>query len=116
MRTFRLNNQVSVGGQPAEGDLQQLWREGFRSVVNFRDFNESDDQIPPDDEAQEAKSQRLHYFHLPTTVETLRPEIIDRFRAAYRNLPKPIFAHCATGKRAGAMALAQVACAQGMSD
>jgi uncharacterized protein (TIGR01244 family) len=115
MHALRLNGQVSIGGQPGGGDIQSLWRDGYRSIVNFRGQNETVDQTPPDDEGQEVKSQRMHYFHLPTTLETIRAEVIDRFRAAYQNLPKPIFAHCATGKRAAAMALALVACDQRMT-
>jgi uncharacterized protein (TIGR01244 family) len=115
MHAFRLNDQVSIGGQPIQGDFRLLRREGYRSIVNFRGQDETDDQTSPDDEAEEAKSERMHYFHLPTTLETIRADVIDRFRAAYQNLPKPIFAHCATGKRAAAIALAQVGCDQKMS-
>ena len=33
------------------------------------------------------------------------PELVDRFREKFPNLPKPVYAHCKSGKRAGAMVM-----------
>ena len=57
----------------------------------------------------------MKYVHLPTTSHTLTPDAFDRFRATFSNLRRPIYAHCATGKRAAAMVLAQFACQRQMS-
>jgi uncharacterized protein (TIGR01244 family) len=107
---YRIDESVSVGGQPDERDLPSLRRQGYRSVVNFRADGEVNDQWPPSEEGAEVEILGLKYFHLPTTMHTLTTEVVDCFRAAYPNLPRPVYAHCATGKRAAAMVLAQLAC------
>lgn len=113
---FRINDSLSVGGQPTEEDLPLLRREGYRSVVNFRADGETHDQWQPAEEGAKVEKLGLKYFHLPTLAHTLTTDVLDRFRAAYPNLPLPIYAHCATGKRAAAIVLAQLACQRSMTD
>ncbi|EMI18623.1 hypothetical protein RMSM_04451 [Rhodopirellula maiorica SM1] len=48
-------------------------------------------------------------------MQGISPEVVDRFREQYRKLPKPVFAHCKSGKRAGAMMMMHIAAEQGMS-
>jgi uncharacterized protein (TIGR01244 family) len=114
MFTFHINDSISVGGQPSEADLPYLRRQGYQTVVNFRDEDETGDQLPPQEEGNEVQSLGMKYVHLPTTGHTLTSEIFDRFRATFGNLPRPVYAHCATGKRAAALALALVACQRRM--
>jgi uncharacterized protein (TIGR01244 family) len=116
MHIHRVNEQVSIGGQPTEEEIEQLRREGYNTVINFRSAGEEADQLSPDDEREQVEGLKIRYFHLPTTLQTITSEHFDRFRAAYANLPKPVFAHCTSAKRAGAMVLAQLACERDMDD
>lgn len=116
MRIQRVNEQVSIGGQPTEDEIEQLRREGYNTIVNFRSADEEADQISPDEERERVEGLKIRYFHLPTTLQTITAEHIDRFRAAFENLPKPVFAHCTSAKRAAAIVLAQLACERDMDD
>ncbi len=112
---FRIDDSISVGGQPNSSDIPLLFREGYQTVINFRSDHEDSDQLQPAEEGDEVKTVGMRYVHLPTTLHTLTPEVFDRFRATLGDLPRPIYAHCATGKRAAALVLAQIACQHRMS-
>ena len=47
-------------------------------------------------------------------MKAMGPELVDEFREKYPQLPKPVFAHCKSGKRAGAMVMMHVAVEEGM--
>jgi uncharacterized protein (TIGR01244 family) len=112
---LRIDDSFSVGGQPNESDITLLRRQGYRTVVNFREEDETSDQMPPTEEGDEVQTLGMKYVHLPTTSHTLTSDIFDRFRATITYLPRPIFAHCATGKRAAALVLAVLACQRQMA-
>lgn len=113
---YRINDAISIGGQPCEDEIPALRRQGYQTVVNFRDDGETSDQLPPDAEGTEVQTLGMRYVHLPTVSHTLTPDIFDRFRATFGDLPRPIYAHCATGKRAAALVLAALACARRMGE
>jgi uncharacterized protein (TIGR01244 family) len=111
----KINDEVTVGGQPTEEQLQELARQGFKSVVNFRTEGEADQPVSPGEEGAQALAAGLEYLHLPVSMKALDPATVDQFRQRYRELPKPIFAHCKGGTRAGAMVMMHLASEQGMS-
>lgn len=112
---MKVNDEVTVGPQPAEAEIRQLQGEGFKSVVNFRTDGEEDQPLSPDDEASVVESAGMKYLNIPVSMQSMGPDLVDRFRAKYAELPKPVFAHCKSGKRAGAMVMMHVAVEQGMS-
>jgi uncharacterized protein (TIGR01244 family) len=112
---IKVNDQVSVGPQPSESDLNQLKLQGFESVVNFRTEGEEDQPVSPQEEKQVVEGARMQYLHLPVSMDSMAPERVDRFREQFQQLPKPVFAHCKSGKRAGAMVMMDVAVSQGMT-
>lgn len=115
MEIIRINDRISVGGQPNEDDLARLAAQGYRTVVNFRADGEENNQWAPSEEGHAAEALGMKYCQLPTFAHALTSEPIDRFRAAEGSLPGPIYAHCTSGKRAAAIALAQLACTQSMT-
>lgn len=115
MKTMKINDQVTVGPQPSEEQLQQLGHDGFKTVVNFRTPGEEDQPLSPDDEGDQVKAAGMNYLHVPVSMKSMGEERVDEFREAFPQLPKPIFAHCKTGKRAGAMVMMQMAIEQGMT-
>lgn len=115
MKTTTLHEQVTIGPQPSDGDLRDLPEMGFRSVVNFRNVGEDAEQLAPDTEGDLVRGMGLEYLHIPVSMKAMAAEAVDQFRAQYRDLPKPVFAHCKSAKRAGAMVLLHMAIEQGLT-
>lgn len=113
--TMKINDQVTVGPQPSELEIIQLSQEGFKSVVNFRTDDEKEQPLSPDAEGEHVKAAGLSYLNIPVSSKSMKPEIVDQFREQYAQLPKPVYAHCKSGKRAGAMVMMHVASEQGMT-
>lgn len=112
---MKINDQVTVGPQPSEEEINRLNQQGFKTVVNFRTDGEDEQPLSPDAEGEKVRAAGLEYLHIPVSMKSMGPELVDQFRAKYPDLPKPAFAHCKSGKRAGAMVMMHVAVEQGMS-
>jgi uncharacterized protein (TIGR01244 family) len=113
--TMKSNDQVTVGPQPSEQDIQQLSGQGFKTVANFRTEGEEEQPISPDAEGEKVKAAGMEYLHIPVSMDSMGPELVDQFREKYPDLPKPVFAHCKSGKRAGAMVMMNMAVEHGMT-
>ncbi len=112
---IKINDQVTVGPQPSEEDIKQLSQQGFKTVVNFRTEGEEEQPLSPDAEGEKVKAAGLEYLHIPVSMKSMGPELVDQFREKYPDLPKPVLAHCKSGKRAGAMVMMHMAVEQGMT-
>jgi uncharacterized protein (TIGR01244 family) len=110
-----IDDQLAIGPQPSEADLKQLAQEGYKTVINLRVSNEDEQMPAPEEEGDRVRGLSMEYLHLPVTLKQVRPEQVDNFRHAVEQLPKPIYVHCASGKRAGAFATMAVASRQGWS-
>ena len=115
MQTMKINDQVTVGPQPTEDELQKLGQQGFRSVVNFRTQGEEEQPLTPQAEGKKVRFAGMEYLHIPVSMKAMGPELVDQFREKFADLPKPVFAHCKSGKRAGAMVMMHMAVEQGMT-
>lgn len=113
--TMQINNQVTVGPQPSEQDIQQLSEQGFKTVVNFRTEGEDEQPLSPNAEGEKVQVAGMDYLNIPVAMKSMGPELVDQFRAKFDDLPKPVFAHCKSGKRAGAMVMMHMAVEQGMT-
>ncbi|MFW5681295.1 MAG: beta-lactamase hydrolase domain-containing protein [Pseudomonadota bacterium] len=112
----RINERLTVGkGHPDEGDLRDLARAGFRAVANLRTRGEPEQPLKPDEEGRWARQLGLAYLHFPVTSDDLETEVVDGFRAELDRLPRPLFAHCASGTRSGAFLVMHVAAETGLS-
>jgi uncharacterized protein (TIGR01244 family) len=107
MANLKLNDLMTIGGQPTAEDLKKLREQGFKTIVNFRTAGEDEQPMSPADEGKAVASLGLKYLHLP--VWKFKPEDVDQFRHELTNLPTPVFAHCKSGTRAGIMALLNMA-------
>lgn len=115
MEMMNINDDVSVGAQPTEEQLDQLARQGVKTVINFRTEGEEEQPLSPTVEGEKVRSLGMEYLHVPVSTKAMGPEVVDNFRAKYANLAKPIYAHCKSGKRAGAMVMMHLATEHGMS-
>ena len=96
---FRVNAQVSTGGQPTREQFATLKAEGVRGIVNLREPEEHNGA----EEATVAKGLGLHYISIPVKTAAPKDEQVETFLKATKD-PKifPLFIHCASGNRVGA--------------
>lgn len=107
------SNHVVALFTPDEAALRKAASVGFRSVVNFRTADEKGGLSLPD-ESRVAEAAGLNYLHHPVSADALDDELVDDFRRSLDDLPQPVLLHCASGKRAGAMALMMLAAENGL--
>ncbi|MEI4264202.1 beta-lactamase hydrolase domain-containing protein [Roseovarius sp. D0-M9] len=97
---------------PDVGTLEQAASAGAKTIVNFRASGE-EGGISPEEEHQQTERLGLNYLHHPVTADSLDAALVDDFRRSLDDLPQPVFLHCASGKRAGAMTLMALAADKG---
>lgn len=113
--TMQINDEMTVGGQPTEQEIKTLAKDGYKSVVNFRTEGEEDQPLSPGEEQRKVVAAGMQYLHVPVSMKSMDESKVDAFRKQLKSLPKPVFAHCKTGKRAGAMTMMHVAVETGMT-
>jgi uncharacterized protein (TIGR01244 family) len=99
----RLDAVVACGGatDPALA-FPELKKRGFRAVVNLRTAAEPDARL--DEEAAAASASSLTYLHLPLSSTSPDPAVIDRFlEAVAKPEHQPVYIHCASANRVGAV-------------
>jgi uncharacterized protein (TIGR01244 family) len=115
MNYFVILGDAIVGPQPTEEALRQLKEQGFQTVIDFRESNDKNQLLRPEEEARHARELGMLYFHLPICAKKLAEKEVDLFRRELDCLPKPVFAHCVEGERAGAMMMMACAVDRGLS-
>ena len=111
----KINDQITVSGQPTAEDFAQLKDDGFRTIVNLRTEGEDDQPMSPNEERQAVERAGMKYIHLPVSSATMGPETVDKFRAQLPNLEGPVLVHCHAGMRAGAFTMMATATEEGWS-
>jgi uncharacterized protein (TIGR01244 family) len=113
--TTKFSDQITVGPQPTEDELQKLQSRGFKTIVNFRHDGEDQQPLSPDAEGQRVEKLGMAYLHVPVSMSKLTPALVDQFRREFRNISKPVYAHCKLGTRAGLMVIMHTAVEQGLT-
>ena len=111
----KVTNDIFVGGQPSETDLYAIKAKGFKGIINLRDSSEQS-ILKPDQEESKAREMGFEYVHIPVTKETMGNETVEVISQKIEELKKgkaPVFIHCGSGRRAGAMALLHLAAENG---
>ncbi|MBB3209877.1 uncharacterized protein (TIGR01244 family) [Rhodopirellula rubra] len=112
---MKFNDELTVGAQPTEAEIKSMAADGFKAVINFRTEGEEDQPLSPDDEGDLVRSHGMEYLHVPVSIDEIDETKVDAVRRQYEALPKPVFAHCKSGKRAGAMMMMHTAVENDMS-
>lgn len=115
MNKIKINDRFSVGGQPTKEELQTLKDEGYKSIINLREDNETDQPISTEVEGKIAKELGLEYLNVPCNAKSMKNEQFDKIRKAFETMPKPIYVHCRSSLRAGACVMSQLAIENGIS-
>ena len=112
----QIDDRFAVGlSPPSAEDLSALSAKGYRSVVNLRCAEEQGQPLQPDQEGETVRSLGMEYRHVPVSGDALDHDLVDAFRDQVKDLPGPVYIHCATGKRAGAFTMMHLASDNGMS-
>jgi uncharacterized protein (TIGR01244 family) len=98
----RVDATVACGGAAEVATLDALKKDGFKSVINLRMASEPGANI--DQNQARAKALGLVYVHIPFSAGSPDPKVIDQFLAAIANTAnQPVFIHCASANRVGAV-------------
>lgn len=111
----KVTEEIFIGGQPRETDLNAIKAKGFRSVINLRPPSE-ESILKPEKERIRAEELGLEYVNIPVTWEIMNDETVRHVSEEIKKLEKekaPVFIHCANGKRAGAITLMYIATENG---
>ena len=99
MRLTRIDDTLSVAGQPTLAEIAALGDQGVTTLINNRPDGEEPGQPGTAAEAAAAQGAGLAYQHLPVTGAAFGRAEIDAFRAAVTAAPGPVVAHCRSGTR-----------------
>ena len=109
----KINDQITVAGQPTSSYIEHLKNNGFRTIVNMRTYGEDEHPMSPATEKEIVDEAGMKYVHLPVSPSSMGPELVDKFRAQIAELPGPVLVHCAAGMRAGAFSMMATATKEG---
>lgn len=99
MTFTQITADFAVAPQISVGDVARIRDEGYRSIMCNRPDGESPDQTGVDEIRAEAERLGLDFAFVPVVSGAIIPENITDFRAAFDDLPKPVFAYCRSGAR-----------------
>ena len=108
----KIDDLLSVSGQLNQENLQQISKQGFKSILNLRSPNENGFLK---DEAKYAANLGLNYLNIPIQLTEINDEIVNRTLSAIKTLPKPLLISCRVGFRAKIIAMLYQAIKQKMT-
>ena len=103
VRNFsRVDATVGCAGAVDPAAMSALRKEGFVSVINLREASEQGAQV--DESRTAAQTAGLKYIHLPFNAAKPDSAVVDRFLGAVADKSnQPVFIHCGSANRVGAM-------------
>ena len=102
----RVDATVACGGATEVAALDALKKDGFKTVINLRVASEPGANI--EQNQAKAKELGLNYVHIPFSGGSPDPKVIDAFLATIADKSnQPVFVHCASANRVGAVWLAK---------
>ena len=99
----RLSPNLAVAGLDLPGQLEDIARQGFHTVINNRPDGEGDDQPTSDALKQAARAAGLAYYHLPVTPGDIRDTDVMGFAGLMQQARGPVLAFCRTGNRSSSL-------------
>lgn len=116
-RVTRVDEGLAVGGALGWEDAGALEREGYGTVLDLRTPRENVPQgvLGVEDEAAAVEGAGMRYENVPVDMSGVDEALIERVGERIRAAEGPVLVHCASGRRAGAMALMNLAVERGMT-
>ncbi|MBX4941832.1 bifunctional sulfur transferase/dioxygenase Blh [Rhizobium binae] len=100
MTAVKVNELISVAGQPEPADFTDFAARGFAGVINARPDGEDPGQPGNAAEKAAAAAAGLSYSFVPVKGAEITEADIIAFRAAMADAKGPVLAHCKSGTRA----------------
>ena len=99
MTAVKIDDRLTVDGQPSQETLSALASGGFATIINNRPDAEEPGQ--PGSAAEKAILEQscLAYRFIPVTATTITEADINAFQAAVSAAKGPVYAHCRSGTR-----------------
>jgi uncharacterized protein (TIGR01244 family) len=102
----RVDAVVACGGATETSALEGLKNDGFKAVINLRQASERGANI--DENRSRAQALGLKYIHIPFNGAAPENKTFDDFLAAVADKSnQPVYVHCASANRVGAVWLAK---------
>jgi uncharacterized protein (TIGR01244 family) len=102
----RVDPVIACAGATETAALDGLKAEGFKAIINLRMASERGANI--DENRARAQALGLNYIHIPVDGSNLDPKSIDQFlEAVSQPANQPVFLHCGSASRVGAMMIAK---------
>lgn len=102
----RVDAVVACGGATDTSALEGLKQDGFKAVINLRQASERGANI--DENRARAEALGLKYIHIPFNSSAPEAKTFDDFMAAVSDKSnQPVYVHCASANRVGAVWLAK---------
>ncbi|TCD11943.1 TIGR01244 family sulfur transferase [Oricola cellulosilytica] len=98
-----LDDRVSVSGQVAPGEIGEIARRGFTTLICNRPDGEAPGQPRFEEIAEQAREAGMEAVFLPVTGATLGPAAARQFADAIGRSDGPVLAYCRTGTRSTAL-------------
>ncbi len=95
----KINEELYIGSQISESDIQLLKEPGIKTIVCNRPDNEGQGQTNIDAIRNEANNHGLSVEYIPFAPLRLSMEDIKNFADLLESEKKPIFAYCLSGLR-----------------
>jgi protein tyrosine phosphatase (PTP) superfamily phosphohydrolase (DUF442 family) len=102
----RARADVACGGATEIATLASLQGDGFRTIVNLRMASEPGADL--DGHLAEARRLALDHVHIPFDGQRPEPQAVDRFLEVMAGATYPVYVHCLSANRVGAMWLAKL--------
>lgn len=111
-----LNDWLAIAGTLICEDIAALALRRYRTFIDLRaDSEPAAGGLSPRAVQRCVSALGLSYRQIPVLATALNDATVDAVRRTLREVEKPILLHCASGRRAGALALMHLGCEQGAS-
>ncbi|HXG18112.1 MAG TPA: sulfur transferase domain-containing protein [Methylomirabilota bacterium] len=109
-----VNDWLAIAGTLVWEDITALARRGYRTFIDLRGEHEPvAGGLTPRQVERCVIACGLSYRQIPVLLTRLDDATVDAVRHTLREVEKPILLHCASGRRAGALALMHLGCEEG---
>jgi uncharacterized protein (TIGR01244 family) len=98
----KVDDTVACGGALTGNAVSELKQRGYKAIINFRLATEPGANVRA--EADAAEESSIRYIHLPFEANSPDPAVVDAFLKAVADPGNhPVFVHCGSANRVGAM-------------
>ena len=99
MEIKRISPFLSVSPQIYAAHVERLAKQGFKTIINNRPDNETDDQPLEEELSAEAARHGMEFISIPVIPGELTEQNVKEFGDAMSRVTGPVLAYCRSGMR-----------------